>query len=33
MTKVFNKGFVAVDYMSFSVEEGEIFDFLGLTVR
>ncbi|MEM1708460.1 MAG: ATP-binding cassette domain-containing protein [Nitrososphaerota archaeon] len=29
LTKVFNKGFVAVDHVSFSVEEGEIFGFLG----
>lgn len=29
LTKVFNKGFVAVDHVSFSVKEGEIFGFLG----
>lgn len=29
LTKIFNKSLVAVDHISFSVEEGEIFGFLG----
>jgi ABC-type multidrug transport system ATPase subunit len=29
LTKVFNKNFVAVDHINFTVREGEIFGFLG----
>ena len=29
LTKVFNKNLVAVDHVSFTVKEGEIFGFLG----
>jgi len=29
LTKLFNKSLVAVDHVNFSVEEGEIFGFLG----
>ncbi|MGC8961348.1 MAG: ATP-binding cassette domain-containing protein, partial [Candidatus Bathyarchaeia archaeon] len=29
LTKVFNKGLVAVDHISFDVRKGEIFGFLG----
>lgn len=32
LTKVFNRGLVAVDHVTFSVKEGEIFGFLGRMV-
>ncbi|MEM3442107.1 MAG: ATP-binding cassette domain-containing protein, partial [Candidatus Bathyarchaeia archaeon] len=29
LTKIFNKNLIAVDHISFSVKQGEIFGFLG----